>query len=82
MNVFFALKGSKLFIINNWVGVKIPQSGYFDPNPLSLSADVTKFHRFCQVPKYSLQIHLKTSSPMGNDAHLRAMIQSEKKMET
>ena len=26
--------------------------------------------------------HMKTSSPKGNDAHLRAIIQSEKKMET
>ena len=31
----------QIFKMQSWVGVKIPQLGYLDPNPLSLSDDLT-----------------------------------------
>ena len=38
---------------------------------------MNKYARFDEIPSMTLK-DIKTSSPKGNDAHLRAIIQSEK----
>ena len=51
------------------------------PDTLNMPVNTLKFKN--EIALHAKDFHIfQTSSPKGNDAHLRAIIQSEKKMET
>ena len=82
MNIFFDLQGNKLFysyfyFLHQPVCLKT-----YNHNGILLNSITSQNMNSVEHTGCLFYVNIETSSLKGNDAHLRAIIQSEKKMET